>query len=324
MYGTLPEILNVFSVDVADVLDAAGLPADTLDDPDNRIAYTAIGRLLSASVRLTNCDHIGLLIGQRAHLAAMGLVGQIALSAGTAGEALRNLANSFAVHNTAATVSLIRSGDFTRLVFAITEPGMGDTGQIQLGAMALACNILRDLCGPGWLPTAITVASSAPSNLRPCQTFFRAPLRFDSAESALIFESRWLEQPLPPLDPLEQQQVEAALQAHRAAILADFTRTVRRVVRKQLTLGECSMESVAATLGVHRRTLARQLQRHGTRYNQILDSVQRDVACQLLRDTAMPVQRIAESLHYSSAANFSTAFRRWTGVTPGTYRRQAR
>jgi AraC-like DNA-binding protein len=35
------------------------------------------------------------------------------------------------------------------------------------------------------------------------------------------------------------------------------------------------------------------------------------------------MQDIAESLHYTSAANFSTAFRRWTGVTPSSYRRQS-
>jgi AraC-like DNA-binding protein len=42
---------------------------------------------------------------------------------------------------------------------------------------------------------------------------------------------------------------------------------------------------------------------------------------QLLLDTEMQVQRIAESLHFSSAANFATAFRRWTGVTPTEFRR---
>jgi len=38
----------------------------------------------------------------------------------------------------------------------------------------------------------------------------------------------------------------------------------------------------------------------------------------------MQVQQVAESLHFSSAANFATAFRRWTGMTPSEYRRQAR
>jgi AraC-like DNA-binding protein len=84
------------------------------------------------------------------------------------------------------------------------------------------------------------------------------------------------------------------------------------------------MESVAALLGMHRRTLDRKLKKHGVHYGKLLDSVKRDVACQLLRDTHLQMRRVAESLHYSSAANFSTAFRRWTGVCPSAYRDQAR
>jgi AraC-like DNA-binding protein len=34
----------------------------------------------------------------------------------------------------------------------------------------------------------------------------------------------------------------------------------------------------------------------------------------------MPVQRVAEALLFSNAANFATAFRRWTGATPSEYR----
>jgi AraC-like DNA-binding protein len=40
----------------------------------------------------------------------------------------------------------------------------------------------------------------------------------------------------------------------------------------------------------------------------------------LLRDTRLQVQQIAASLHFSTAANFATAFRRWTGITPSEYR----
>ena len=45
---------------------------------------------------------------------------------------------------------------------------------------------------------------------------------------------------------------------------------------------------------------------------------------QLLLDTQMQVQHVADALLFSSAANFATAFRRWTGVTPSEYRREAR
>jgi len=39
-----------------------------------------------------------------------------------------------------------------------------------------------------------------------------------------------------------------------------------------------------------------------------------------LRDTDLPIERIAERLGYADASNFARCFRRWTGVTPGHYR----
>ena len=48
------------------------------------------------------------------------------------------------------------------------------------------------------------------------------------------------------------------------------------------------------------------------------------VARELLRNTNLPVQRIAESLHFATAANFATAFRQRTGLTPSQYRRSVR
>jgi len=99
---------------------------------------------------------------------------------------------------------------------------------------------------------------------------------------------------------------------------------VRRILRKQLIIGDCSMDQVAAMLGIHRRTLDRYLQEHGVQYGDLVESVTTDVARQLLRDTELQVQHVAEALHFSSAANFATAFRRWTGMTPSEYRRRVR
>jgi AraC-like DNA-binding protein len=319
----LPEILDSFGVDLADVLDAARLPASIFDDRENLVTYQDLGRLLAVSARLTYCDYIALLVAQRARLAAMGLAGDAANCGENVGDGLQKFVSHFTLQNTAATISLVTSGGYTRFVYAIAAPDMTDTGQLQLGAMTIAFNILRDLCGHGWRPVVVTFACRAPANLRPCQRYFRAPLRFDSDESAIVFESRWLDRSLPPVDPLARERIEAEVRKRQAALFDDFPATMRRLLRKQLILGECSIHSVAAIFGVHRRTLDRMLERHGVHFSKLLESVQSDVACQLLRDTEMPMQQIAESLRYSSAANFATAFRRWTGVTPTKYRRSA-
>jgi AraC-like DNA-binding protein len=316
--------MSEFGVDLGELLEAAGVRKDIFDDRENLIPYPAFGRLLSECEKRSDCEHIILLISQHTRLADMGLAGQIALCAENAGEGLQRLVDHFNLHSSATTVSLITLGKFTRFVYAIAEHGMTSTRQLQLGAMVVGYNVLRDLFGSAWLPTVITVASRPPANLRPVQKFFNAPLRFDSDESAVVFETRWLDQRLPPVDPLVRHKVESEARARRAEILGDLPATLRRILRKQLIIGDCSMDQIAAMLQIHRRTLDRHLQQHGIQYGELLDSVKHDVARQLLRDTEMQVQQVAETLHFSNAANFATAFRRWAAMTPSEYRRRAR
>jgi AraC-like DNA-binding protein len=320
----LPLLLRELGVDLEEVLAAAHLQAGIFDSPDNPITYPELEWLLLVCERSTNRDDFGLLIGQRSRLAEMGLAGEAARRSDTVGDALACFVEHFNLHDGAATMALVSEGGFVRLIYAIAERGMTDTRHIQIGAISIAFNVVQELCGDDWLPTVVTLACRSPANPRPCQKFFRAPIRFDSDESALIFETHWLEQALPPVDPLTARRIEADVAAQEAQLHADLPATVRRLVRKQLLFGQSSMDAVAASLGMHRRTLDRRLQRHGARYGELVDSVKDNVARQLLRDTRLKVQQVAESLHFSTAANFATAFRRWTGITPTEYRRRGR
>jgi AraC-like DNA-binding protein len=320
----LPEVLRERGVDLSDVLADADLRKDLFDNPENTVTVPEYERLVLACERWTRCDYIWFLVSRRSRLADLGAAGQIARVGTNVGEGLCNFADHFNLQSTASTVSLITSGQFTRFVYAISVHGMTDARHLQIGGVTVAFNILQDLCGRTWRPMVVTFAARAPSSLRPFHQHFGAPLRFDSDESALVFASHWLDRPLPPVDPLVRQRVEAVVLARRAAILADFPAAVRRMLRKQLILGQCSMQGLADQLGMHRRTLDRHLQRHGVSYGELVGSLRTDIARQLLRDTDLPVRQVAESLHFSGAANFATAFRRWTGVTPGEYRRQAR
>ena len=318
----LPQVMREFGVDVGELLEAVGVAREIFDDRENRIPYPVLGRLLLECEKRSSCDHVALLICQHTGLADMGLAGRLAFCAETAGAGLQNLVDHFNLSSSASTISLISAGSFSRFVYAISGHGVTSTRQLQLGGTISAYNILRELFGRNWQPTVITVASRPPRNPRTVQRFFQAPLRFNSDESAVIFETRWLDQRLPLVDPLVRRKVEAESRARRAAILSDLPATLRRILRKQLIIGDCSMDQVAAMLRIHRRTLDRHLQAHGIQFGELFESVKREIACQLLRDTDLQVQQVAEALHFSSAANFATAFRRWTAMTPSEYRRR--
>lgn len=317
----LPVVLLELGIGLGEMLEAAGVRPDIFDDRDNAITYPELGRLLQACEDRIRCEHVALLVCQRSRLADLGLPGQVALCSRTAGEALRRFADHFNLQSSASIIGVSTSGAFAHVVYANSEPGLTDTRHLQLGAITILFNTLQDLCGAGWSPAVVTFASRGPADPRPLQRFFRAPLRFDSEESALVFDRQWLDRPLEPVDRRTRREVAARVRARRRSILADFPATVRRILRREMLVGECTMEQVAARLTMHRRTLDRHLRRHGVQYGALLASVKKDVARQLLSETDMQVQQIAATLQYSSAANFATAFRRWTGDTPSAYRR---
>lgn len=322
-YTRIPELLQEFGVRLGDVLADCQLPPDLFNDDDGTVTYLELERLLLTCERHAQCDHFGFLVGQQTRLAHLGLAGQVALCQATAGKALRSLADHFNLHNTAATVSLIDTGTYLRLAYAIAETGLTDTRHLQLGSVAVAFNVLQDLLGPAWSPIGVTFACSPTVNPRLLRRHFRASVQFDAAESAVLFARHWLDEPLPEVDPAVRRRVFARMRDHRSRMLADFPSILRGILRKRLLLGWFSMDEIAAQLSMHRRTLDRHLQRHGACYGELLEAVREDAARQLLRDTRMPIQRIAESVRFSSAANFATAFRRRSGMTPSEYRRRA-
>ena len=321
MYRDLPTTVQSFGVDFPEALAAAGLSCDAFASPDTRLRFRELGNLLSICEQLTGCDHILFLAARGIGLDGTGPAGQIARCAESAEEALQKLCDRYTLQSTASILSLVTSGTYCRLAFAVVEEDMGNTAQFQVGAMAVALNILRDLCGPAFVPAVVTFACRSPSNPRALHKFFRAPLQFDSDESAIVFERHWLDQPIPRVPPGMRRQAAALEREQRRALTADLPATVRLLMRKELVCGDITMDRVAGRLGMHRRSLDRHLKQHGVSYRELKESVQSQMACQLLLDTKMQVRHVADALLFSSAANFATAFRRWTGLTPTEYRR---
>jgi AraC-like DNA-binding protein len=92
-------------------------------------------------------------------------------------------------------------------------------------------------------------------------------------------------------------------------------------LRILLVSGRSSAQEVAAILSLHRRTLDRRLRDLGTNFQDILDEIRFETACQLLDNTQLRLVDIAASLGYSESSAFTRAYRRWCGVVPSRRRR---
>ncbi|HEX7374854.1 MAG TPA: AraC family transcriptional regulator [Steroidobacteraceae bacterium] len=313
-------MLTRLGADVDEVLAAVDLQRADFDDPEGVMPYLQLENLLVECERRTGCEHFGLLLCEATRLDDMGLPGRVARCAATVGDGLSALARQYNQRRGGGILNLVDAGNAARFVFAIAMPGSHDTRQYQLGAVTIAYNVLRDLCGPHWQAGDVRLAFRRPAATRPLQRHFCAPLRFDADETSISFDRGWLGQALPPVAESFRWAVAAEVREARERAPDDFPGLVRDAIRRQVSRGRCSVTTVSAALSLHRRNLERRLERHGTSYGALHRSVQWEIAQHLLLETDMSVQQIGEFLRFSSAANFATAFRRWSGRTPTEFR----
>lgn len=320
----VPRLLDHFGVDPAATLAEVGVEAPWFSDPDHLIGDALIGRLLSRCATRTGCEEFALRVGQGAGLSSLGLVGMLVRTCPNVGAALRTLHRSLELNDGGGIIALSEGGPIASLSYAIYEDGLEATEQIYQMASAVTCNVMRELCGPDWAPVAVTLPFSRPRDVRPWRAFFRAPLRFDSPRLALLFHRRWLDHPLRSADPVLHRVLSDRAAAALGASARDLPLQVRRVVRQLLLEGRGSIEAVARTFSMHRRTLDRHLEKRGGTFREVADGVRYEVSRQLLRDTRMSVSEVAAALHYGDASAFTHAFRRWSGATPREWRLSVR
>jgi len=95
---------------------------------------------------------------------------------------------------------------------------------------------------------------------------------------------------------------------------------VRSSIADHLT-GSRPLNQVANSIHLSPRTLQRRLCEEGATFQQLIDEVREHLACRKI-DEGKALSEIAAGLGYASIPPFLRAFKRWTGTTPGAYRRR--
>ena len=319
----MPDVLRDLGFDPVEVLDEIGIGIELFDDPDNRISFVTRGRMMAHCAERTGCPHFGLLVGQKAGLNAFGVVGLLAKYSSDVHSALDSLIRFMHLHVRGATTALTVDSDLAFLSYQIYQKGAPGNEQVGSGAVAVAFNLLRDLCGDDWKPVEIHFAHRKPDDVAPFRKFFGVPIHFNSEQFAVAFNKECLNHRASDSDPellgLLQQQIDK-LELREGDNFAD---QVRNILRTTIVTGHASSGQVAELFSMHRRTLNRRLKVHGVSFHDLVDEVSFEIARQLLEDSTLEIIQIALLLGYSNASAFTRAFRRWSSTTPAQWRLEA-
>lgn len=181
----------------------------------------------------------------------------------------------------------------------------------------------RDAAGVRWTPRLVRVQHAAGREPAYAE-FFGVPVRFDQPENALILSPDVLALPMREADPILAEllvrHLRQELRAHRP--VQSLAEAVRAAILAALPEQGADLDNVARRVGVSSRVLQKRLQHSGTSFQELLDDVRVALAKRYLLQPTASLTATAIQLGYSDVTAFHRAFKRWTGSTPGDYRRQ--
>jgi AraC-like DNA-binding protein len=148
-------------------------------------------------------------------------------------------------------------------------------------------------------------------------------LSFGMPQTCIVFEADYLDLPIVQ----DERTVKEFLRTAPENILVKYkngtsmSARIRRRLR-QLIPGEVpDFDTLAAELNMTTATLRRRLHEEGASYQGIKDQLRRDLAISYLSHSGRSVMDIALELGFSERSAFHRAFRKWTGASPGEFRR---
>ena len=317
----LPELLRRFGVDPSEVLAAAGLSINALDNPDGTIPYRAMGLLAQLACEKTQCSHFGLEIGREVRTDTLGLLGELMRNSPTLRVALQDFAINQHRNAHGGVSYLLEDKVQAFFGYAVYEPNVSGQFLICDAAAMAAFIIFCELAGTRHVSALqVLFSRSEPRNVVHYRHSFGIKLSFNADQTALVFPRRMLDQPIAGADARRHTVLEQRVRALWHAGETDLVTRLRRELRVALIRGHVSVIAIAAHLGMSRRTLDRRLDASGLQFQVALDETRCEYAQQLLACTRLKIATIATIVGYADPSILTRGFVRWTGVTPSQWR----
>lgn len=310
--------------DTGVLLARVGLTAAELRDPDARIDLTTLMKLGAYTIRDTGNPALGLEMGRQSRVTDMALPGLLAMTSPTAGEALDMLLRFEVLHSRCYRgVSRYDAAQTTVHFYSIAPYNEFNCFVVD-SLLASWQTLLEWLTGEDDLVEEVHIEFPAPDYAARYADYFQAPVLFGQASTLLRLKPQAAALPVRYAEALLQQQLLAAAQAKckQLQIAETFRGRVQSVLGPLLHGNNATLETTAELLGMPDWTLRRKLKDEGTTFQALLDDMRKDLALGYMRDTQMSFGEISYVLGFSTPGAFQRAFKRWTGETPGDYRRR--
>lgn len=328
-------IASLYARGLLDYLRTRGVDPDLLYGPA-RVTQLDAGRgheeiplaewIAMFDLAIAHCDDpsLPLKAGASLHIRHLGVLGHVLMNCETLGEVAAQLARYIRLLGQIGQPEVTVKGEHAHLLWRwpYDTPASPSVAQFMLGARAMFMRWLSDRSD---LRYDAHLHFSRPADISAYEQVFGGTLKFGQPDSQMIFPTAYMQLPVANADDDLRRQVEARAQSmlQRLSGEPELLRELKTVLSRNLANGRVALNDSAEALGLTPRTLQRRLDAFDQSYQRVLDEVRRHAAENLLRDPHVSLTQIAFLLGYTEQSTFHNAFRRWTQVSPGVYRKRA-
>jgi AraC-like DNA-binding protein len=316
------QALSAEGIDPEPLFKEAGFDLGSLQDPSVRMSSDGFRKLLEL-IDLSDADPaIGLSISRFIHPTTFYSLGIAMYCSNTLAQYLERFIKYYRMITTNNRLegTLLDNGTYRlRSIIETEEPFPGIRED---GVASFVTAILR-LALHSELPLSVVrLARPVPEGVEDrYKRFFQCPVEFDAEHTELEFSGDVLDEPLASANPELAEMYETLTIEYLDKVdKLDFPARVTNELIRLLPTGVSAKERVASALNMSTRTLYNKLESAGTTYREVLDATRQRLAEQCIAQD-LPIYEIAYLIGFSDTANFSRAFKKWTGQSPLEYRR---
>lgn len=264
---------------------------------------------------------LGVETGLRHHTTTFGAWGFAILSSSSIRTALNIAIRYLRLSSVFCHLSVVEEGDKTLLI--IDHQSLPEDLKYFLAErdFTTLMSLQRDIL-PLQLPVFdLEVALPAPAYVDQFPEMTGYAVKFNQPRSCITISSSLLDMPLPQANKFTLARYEAECEQllARRQTLGTYSQKIQDKLLAQPAQMP-KIDEMAIKLGVSTRALQRQLAEESITYERLVEGVREDLAENMLLQTSLSIEEVAEHLGYSEVSAFSRAFKRWKGLPPTKFR----
>jgi AraC-like DNA-binding protein len=309
-------VLGQIGIPIERRLDESHIPSGLLHDPESLLPLAHLLNFLERNARSEGVADLGLRAAAQSQVASLGIFGQILMQSASLNIALDKASRLIPLYNSGQRIWIDRWQGQARICHCLPKiAGEGRRYGNQF-TMLMIIDLMRQAAGAQWQPEELHLEQGVddPAIYENLGVRMR-----ESDVAAIVCDRHLLSRPLLGSSRADDRPADVTKLA-LGAPPDNFIDSIRQVIATYMRNDMIGIEHISRVIGLGPRTLQRRLRQRGMEYSEIVAATRLTLARTLLDDHHIAVIDIAQELGYSDAANFTRAFRKWTGLAPTAYR----